>query len=686
MTVLVLRAWYRMGPRLRGGRKPEPTRGLSAVLMRLVFAALIYNFGFSSGLRISLQQDPSAGAAWAGLGAGGFVMAVALALELPSPRMPALALKSDLLEMLPISTASKLILLLGQTLLMLPVSLGLAITLQTRLAEDAPLSRAVTLGLLHFTSFALLGACIGKLVKRTLSAYRASRLSWLSAFPSFGGMLLLQLGGSSLLRRPPPLGIDLGRALVGADLWRAHASLAALTAVLAIGFVVLERGHELSEPVPAAPTESAFSSGVNMRKLERLLTRREPGGAFQVPFATLTLAAITGYLCWKLQDRLPNQRYLWNISAVLALQMVSTLGIQRANRSVARDLMARPLLGALPIAPSDTLAAKAGTLRRVLLTVAAPLILVLSVAGRRGTWLPELSWRVAVSLAAVAVYASAATYVAFLTTGLGTARPRSGVLGSLESFLVAVPFASVLFAPGPISALLALLTLAALTFEARRAALQTIDWLDDAERDAETEVWKALVVFGGFQGAQLLTQQLSSALSAFLSPTTQMLSAYAVAAVALFAMTARTQGAGPPTHRARLAPLGLPVGALSAAFAWWYLHWFHPDPGSGLQLHLSSPAELALAGVAIVGLAPIVEERFFRGWLQPALTSSLGSRGRWAPVLTGLAFAAAHPAYSFLPVLVLGLLNGFLMWRFRSLSACIVAHAVHNAFALYLGS
>ena len=37
-------------------------------------------------------------------------------------------------------------------------------------------------------------------------------------------------------------------------------------------------------------------------------------------------------------------------------------------------------------------------------------------------------------------------------------------------------------------------------------------------------------------------------------------------------------------------------------------------------------------------------------------------------------------------VLVLGLLNGFLMLRFRSLSACVVAHAAHNAWALYVGS
>jgi membrane protease YdiL (CAAX protease family) len=88
----------------------------------------------------------------------------------------------------------------------------------------------------------------------------------------------------------------------------------------------------------------------------------------------------------------------------------------------------------------------------------------------------------------------------------------------------------------------------------------------------------------------------------------------------------------------------------------------------------------------VIGVAPLVEERFFRGWLQLALERALGARRYLAPLLTGLGFAAAHPAYSFAPVLVLGLINGFVMLRFRSLSACVVAHAVHNALALWFAS
>jgi len=171
-----------------------------------------------------------------------------------------------------------------------------------------------------------------------------------------------------------------------------------------------------------------------------------------------------------------------------------------------------------------------------------------------------------------------------------------------------------------------------------------------------------------------------------LSPTAQMLGAYSLAALALWLMTQHEQESGAPSQRPSLAPLGLLVGALSGGFAWLYLRLLQPTAHGAPQLQIHGAGEAVLVAVAVVGVAPIVEERFFRGWLQPALAQSLAGRRYLAPIFTGLAFAAAHPAYSFLPVLVLGLLNGFLLLRFRSLSACVVAHAVHNALALYLGA
>lgn len=684
VAVLVLRSLHRMGPRVRGARKAEPTRGVSAVLMRLLFAGLIYNFGFSSGMSIPRQPEPSWSATWAALGAGCFLMTVPLALELPSPRMPTSALKSHLLETLPLSQLAKLLLVLAQGLLLLPLPLGLALTLHGEMTPAAPLLAAVALAFVIFTSFVLAGACLAKAIKLTLSAYRASRLSWLSSLPMIAGILLLQVAAHTQVLGRPFLGDGLGRALTGQQPWPVVAVLGVLTLLLSAAFVWLERGQELSEPVPPDPTASALGEGADMRAIERVMTRREPGGSIQVPLATLFSALFVGAMVWAQRERESSLGVLWNLAAGIALQLVATLGMQRATRAATRDMLARPLLGALPIAPRDTLASKAAMLRRSLLTTAAPLCLVFGATIAHPSWLGGLAWRVVAALVAVGIYASASTYVAFLTTGLGSSNPKGGVFGSLESFLIVVPFASVFFAPGPGSALLSLGTLAAVTFEARRAALRSIDWLDDPEREHSTEVWKALVVFGGFQGAQLLTQQLASLFRGVLSPAVQMLSAYLVAALALWITTQRGQEAATPRYRPALAPLGVAAGALSAGGAWLYLRFAAPLDGAP-RLEMNGPAEPLLLGLAVVGVAPIVEERFFRGWLQPALESTLGERGRsyLAPLLTGLAFAAAHPAYSFTPVLALGIINGFLMLRFRSLAACVVAHALHNAFALY---
>jgi membrane protease YdiL (CAAX protease family) len=221
---------------------------------------------------------------------------------------------------------------------------------------------------------------------------------------------------------------------------------------------------------------------------------------------------------------------------------------------------------------------------------------------------------------------------------------------------------------------------------ARRAARGTIEWLDDPEREHATEVWKALVVFGGFQGAQVLTQQLTVFFAGMASSTARMMGAYVLAAFALWLMTAREQETPRPPLRAELLPLGLVAGALSGGLAWLYLRLPHPIAPESANLEVHGTAEAALVALAIIGVAPLVEERFFRGWLQPALQEALGPRRYLAPLLTGLAFAAVHPAYSFVPVLVLGLLNGFLMLRFRSLAACVAAHAVHNALALFFAS
>ena len=686
MSLLVLRSWYRMGPRLRGGRKPEPTRGFSAVLMRLVFAALIYNFGYTLSVRLAAHPEPVGPATWSALGVGLFALSISLALELPLPRTATLPLKSELLEMLPLSRLSKLLLGLSQAFLALLFSLGLVISVRRELAPQASLFGALLLAVSLFVAFSLAGASLGKLLRRLLSPYRASRLTWASTVSMLLGMLLLQLAPSPGLLPSPPFGHALGQALLGHGVWSMAGKLTLVSLLLGALIFRLERGQEQSPPVRPDATPSAFQGRIaDMRLLEHLLTRREPGGRFQTLFALGFHVAYVLALTWLLREHVPNAHFFWNTLVVMTLQLTSQLGMQRATRSATRDMLARPLLGSLPIAPRDTLAAKASALRRTLLLIAAPLTLSLAAGYWHHAWLPELAWRVAFTLTAVWIYASTASYVAFLTAGLGSTRPRGGAFGSLESFLVIIPFASVLFAAGPGSAALSLLTLGALTFEARRAARGSIEWQDDPEREHGTEVWKALVVFGAFQGAQVLAQQLTAFFSDVVSAAVRMLAAYVLAAAALWLMTEREQESR-PTARAALAPLGLLAGAVSGAFAWLYLHFLRPVAEDSTSLQMHGVWEGVFLAIAVVVVAPLVEERFFRGWLQLALEKTLGTRRYLAPVFTGLAFAAAHPAYSFAPVLVLGLLNGFVMLRFRSLSACVVAHAVHNALALWFAS
>ncbi|HEY4160232.1 MAG TPA: CPBP family intramembrane glutamic endopeptidase, partial [Polyangiaceae bacterium] len=681
IALLVLRSWQRMGPRTRTGRAPEPTRGVSAVLMRLVFAALIYNFGSLSAQAIALHEHPEWAATWAGLGFCCFAFSIAFSVEVPAPRAPTSALKSALLELLPVSRSALLLLLLAQAIWGALPLLACALTVRAALGTGAPLPMTIVLGLLLFALSALGGACLGKLLKLRLSPYLAARTGWLSTVLVVGSLSLVET--ATVARHlKPPFGLALGRALV----WPSAAflgELALLVGLACLAFYRLERRHELAEPIRPDKTASELRGGADPRALERLLTRREPGGRWQIWIVTaLHLVYVCGalYAARALSARSRGEfsgKVGLNLAVIICFQLVTTLAAQRSARGAMRDALARPLLGALPLAPQNTLSAKVGTLRWMLLLVTSPLCLLLGLAHFEPALWPLLLWRIAAIFAATAVYAGAAVYVAFLTVGLGSTRPRAGVFGSLESLLLAIPFASIAFAPTPWSAALALATLVALTFEARRSALRVVDWLDDPEREHATEIWRALVVFAGFQGAQILALQLTSLFGHALSNTMRFVAVYALAAAALWFPTQREQTSSIPEQRIRFAPLGLPVGALSGGFAWLYLRFLHPSTAAGPELSVATAGESALLAITVACIAPLVEERFFRGWLQAELERSLSPRRNWAPVLTALAFALAHPVYSFVPVFVFGLLSGFLMLRTRSLAACVVAHAVH---------
>ncbi|MDH4069417.1 MAG: CPBP family intramembrane metalloprotease, partial [Ignavibacteria bacterium] len=88
-----------------------------------------------------------------------------------------------------------------------------------------------------------------------------------------------------------------------------------------------------------------------------------------------------------------------------------------------------------------------------------------------------------------------------------------------------------------------------------------------------------------------------------------------------------------------------------------------------------------LGVVLVVAVIPaLAEELLFRGLIQETLATSVG--GLKAAVLTGLVFAAYHLSpFTFVPLAVLGIYFGYLVYRSRGLTLAIVAHFANNFLA-----
>ena len=87
-----------------------------------------------------------------------------------------------------------------------------------------------------------------------------------------------------------------------------------------------------------------------------------------------------------------------------------------------------------------------------------------------------------------------------------------------------------------------------------------------------------------------------------------------------------------------------------------------------------------LAGVFVIGIAPLAEEFFFRGFLFQAMRRSWGV---WiAAPASGIVFGALHFAPDKLvPLAILGTALAFVFHRTRSLWPCIMLHALNNTIA-----
>jgi membrane protease YdiL (CAAX protease family) len=252
--------------------------------------------------------------------------------------------------------------------------------------------------------------------------------------------------------------------------------------------------------------------------------------------------------------------------------------------------------------------------------------------------------------------------------------------------LLFLPLVTVATAPFVWSAVVAVGCSALLSIEARTAALGCVRWQDDGETfDRETPVWRALLVFTAFQATQALALQILG-LSA-LAADDAVAIAYVASAVVLLALTFYEQGGRTASSLLPVSAFVLVAGVLgglvSGALALGYGR-LVASLGIDVPRIAVGPGRYAMAA-ALVLAAPIAEETFFRGWLQDVVHLQYERRGHWFAVgVTAFAFAAIHPPLSFVPVFVLGLVTGVLRASSGSITAGIVAHALHNAIVLFL--
>ena len=102
-----------------------------------------------------------------------------------------------------------------------------------------------------------------------------------------------------------------------------------------------------------------------------------------------------------------------------------------------------------------------------------------------------------------------------------------------------------------------------------------------------------------------------------------------------------------------------------------------------LSGHGLGPGFVAFAICAGIG-APIAEEVFFRGLLQPAMQRRVGAVAGLVvtAVLFGLAHASGNPVEAIPPLSLVGLVLGVLAWRTGRLGPGIVTHMTFNGITV----
>jgi membrane protease YdiL (CAAX protease family) len=245
-----------------------------------------------------------------------------------------------------------------------------------------------------------------------------------------------------------------------------------------------------------------------------------------------------------------------------------------------------------------------------------------------------------------------------------------------------------LFAPSNWSATTACAAALAVCFESHRAARLNVRWIDDPADDVEREttVWRALLAASAFFALQAVSYRILTI--AKMPSGYALATAFASSAVLLALLTWRNDAR---IERPSFLPrspvywlLGALAGAASGTLALGLARIFPPP--SDTPLPEFGGGEVVAMALTMTVIAPLVEEYFFRGWLQRAIAADLPEgKKHWAFVLGASAFALAHLGSYGIPQLVLGLLAGALFATGGGLWPAIVAHALHNGVVLWFG-
>jgi membrane protease YdiL (CAAX protease family) len=438
---------------------------------------------------------------------------------------------------------------------------------------------------------------------------------------------------------------------------------------------------QLDAPVRAPRAQS----GVRDRNaLEWQMMLRQGGRALLIVFGLALISGLWG-LIRAPHGALSETTVRMLMGFILYLGALQT--IAHAGRAARADFQARAFLAALPLSPHQVLEGKSRALRKLLVPMFVALAALAIALFARGHI--SDAFRVLLGLAALYVVVDGAVSVSFLASGIGVWTLGGGQASSgFSTQLLMLPLLATAFAGNIWTATTALLALVAVTWESRRAARLSVRWLDDPADDTEREttVWRALLAATAFFALQAMSFQL---FALFELPYGYLLAlVFGSGAVLLALLTYRNNErfehpAFLPRKAAAAWLLGPLLGAASGRLALALVPLL-PVLETTPEPDLSKGEQVAVVFTMAV-LAPLVEEYFFRGWLQRAIEADLPQAHKaWGFVLGASAFALSHLGTYGLPQLVLGLCAGWLFRYSGGLWPSILAHAAHNATVLLL--